>query len=209
MLTRGFARILATVVAFSLSSAALAAEISMVSGIYQGTKTKIDGDDQGGESAISLGARYAEPLTDAFHWYGEGSLTLRSYDAPDGLKAPSDSTSIALFGGVRIYFPEFSQVVTPYFGGRAGFQSIKEGSVGVAATEQEKSGLYYGGSLGFRFEVATDFFAELETQVFESALFATETIDNGTTKTEHRHIDIFVDSKGGIGAATAAVGMRL
>ena len=209
MLTRDFAKMI-VICASVLSAPVLqASEISMVSGLYQGEDYKTGGKDDGGKSSMSLGVRYAEPLTDVLHWFGQGALTLRSFEAPEGKQAPSDSTSIGLAGGVRLYFPEFSQVITPFFSANGRFLSEKDGTIGITATETETTGLFYGGSVGFRFEVATDFFAELESVLFDSALFGTTVTDNGTTKSEVHSVDLFVASQSSVLNATVAIGMRL
>ena len=185
-------------------------EISAVSGFYNSEKTKKDGSDNGGMSTISLGGRFHQFLSEDQQWFLESSLALTSWDAPSGMKAPSNATSIRVLGGIRQFFTEFSQVVIPYAAVYGGYQSIKTGSVGVEATENEKSGLYYFGAVGFRMDVAAETFFELECELFESALFGTETTKTGGTKSETSSTDLSVDTSNGVsGNLTIALGMEI
>lgn len=162
------------VVGLLFAGTAHAGEISVVSGLYKNKKIK----GGWGESHMEVGMRYAEPLDDTIHWFGQGNITLRSYS---GTGAPDDSTSLDLLGGVRFYFPAFSVAVTPFISTYGGY---KAESYMRGANQVEESGLFYYGSAGFRFNIDRSFFIDTEAELFESALFATETEDvpaSGTT----------------------------
>lgn len=187
---------------------ALAAEVSVVSGLIKNEKSKNKGKDDGGKSTIEVGARYAQPFANNMHWFGQALLALKSYDGPDGGKAPSNSTSIGLTGGVRLYFSEFSQTVQPFLSLSGGYLNDTDASMTV---ETQRSGLYYYGHAGFRFDVDQSFFIELESELFESALWATkkeksvqdDSIDKETTET-----DLYVSTLGSLNGTTVGAGYK-
>src|SRR5690349_3586029 len=88
------------------TTAASAAEVSFVSGLYRSEKVKVDGNDAGKKSAIEVGGRFSDALDNDWHWFGQGLLTMRSYS---GSNAPSDSTSLSVGGGMRYYFSRFGE----------------------------------------------------------------------------------------------------
>ncbi len=188
--------LLALVVSLVWVSSASAGEISMVSGLYKSEKVKTAAGSTGA-STIELGARYAEPFDDTMHWFGQGDLTLRSYSG-DG--APDDSTSLELLGGVRMYYPSFSLSVTPFLSVYGGYKAETSVSSWSPVTEVEVSGLYYFGSAGFRFNLATSAFLDIEVEAFESALFATEkttvagTPPAGSTETKTTKTELFAST---------------
>lgn len=173
-------------------------EISGVSTLYQSEKVKQDGSNAGGETNITIGGRAHQFATEDQQWFGEARIALTSWDAPSGSKAPSNATSIWLLGGFRQFFTEFSQVVIPYAQLYGGYKSQKTGQVSTPeAIETEESGLYYYGALGFRFDVSSSMFIELESTLFESALFGTRTEKkNDGSKTETSSTDLFVSTAG-------------
>ena len=138
-------------------------------------------------------------------------MAIKSWDAPSGSKAPSNATSFTLLGGLRQFFTEFSQTVIPFAALYGGYKNTKDGTIGTPdATESEESGLYYYGSLGFRFDVAANLFIELEAPLFESALFGTKTTKTGGAKTEETKTELFVStSENVLGNLTIAVGMEI
>ncbi len=169
--------VLSLIIGLQSLSVAYAGEISMISGLYQSEKTKAGGNTVG-TSTMGVGLRYAEPLDDVMHWFGQANLTLRSYS---GSPSPDNSTSLALLGGVRYYFPAFSVSVTPFLSLYGGYKADNTASAGVSVREVETSGLFYYGSTGFRFNLDPNLFLDTEVQIFESALFATETETTTTT----------------------------
>lgn len=157
-------------VAQSLSLSA--AEISAVSGFFQSSSSKNNGSGTGGASKLSLGSRYSEVLDGSFHWFGQANMALNNYSSGSGTKSPSNSVGLALQGGLRLYFDAFSDRVIPYSALRAGF--VSEDDYNPATdTQNSVSGLFYYGDLGLRVDLDSDFFVDLETTLFSSALFAT------------------------------------
>jgi hypothetical protein len=200
----------------ALSAQAKAAEISLLSGVYQNEESKLNGDDDGGKSTISLGGRFGDQLDARILWFGRGELVLRSHDAPKGGKAPSSSTSLAVGGGLRYYFDPFSQSVAPYIEGEGSFQSIKDGKGGSAqVTETETNGLFYAAAAGVRVGLDSTFFFDFQAELFESALFATvksETTTiatNQTTKSETSRTELFGKTFGNFSDIVIGVGMML
>lgn len=186
-------------------------EVSAVSGFYQTEKTKTNGTNSGGESSISLAGRVHQFISEDQQWFAEAGLALTSWDAPSGSKAPDNGTSIRLVGGLRQFFTEFSQVVIPFAAVYGGYQSIKSGSVQPTTAEEiEISGLYYYGSVGFRFDVASDTFFELECELFESALFGTEIRKDAAGKTETTKTELYIGTANDVASnLTIAVGMEI
>ncbi len=194
------------------STSVFAAEIGAVSGFYQSQKFKTNGNDAGGKSVIEVGVRYADTIEGPYAWFVEPSLGLRSYDAPDGKKSASDSTSIDIKGGARWYFPEYSQSLTPFVSGAA---SVKNESEAFPNQNQivETSGLFYYGSGGLRMNFHKEFFFDIECYFFENGLFATkktEPIDDSesSTKSEETSTELFADSRGGISSTVFGLGMK-
>ena len=90
-------------------------EVSLLTNGYTSTANKSGGSDAlFSSSTLSLGARYAEPMTDRLHWFGVGSMEFNLYSAASGGKAPSNSANITLYGGARLYYPDFSEAVFPF-----------------------------------------------------------------------------------------------
>src|SRR5690606_19441048 len=101
-------------------------ELSVVSGLYKSEEHKVDGKENGESSEISIGARVADLPFEQIQYYGFGLLTLHSYDAPSNRKSPSNGTSIELAGGMRYFFPAWSEVITPYLAGQAKYRNSKK-----------------------------------------------------------------------------------
>ncbi len=203
-----------------MASAAQAAEVSVISGLYKSEDNKVAGNDAGGKSEISAGGRYSDQLDPKMFWFGQGLLTMRSYDAPSGGEAPSDSTSLSLGGGVRYYFTKLGESVSPFAYALGEYRSNKEASqTGSSFTENEENGLYYGGFFGIRLSLDANFFVDFETPLFDSALFATETSETTTTdattgkpttsKDEKKKTELYVASTGALNSMRVALGMRL
>lgn len=203
-----------------------AAELSLLSGLYQSEKSQYDGDDNGGKSTISAGGRFGEALDQHVHWFGQGVLTLRSYDAPKGGKAPASSTSLALGGGVRYYFGALSERLYPFVAALGEFRNEKDADFesGGNFTESEANGLYYSGLVGMRMTLDSTFFLDFETSLFRSALFATETSKDTvctaattttaagcsqTPDTETRRTDLYVDTVSPFSNLVLSLGMKI
>jgi hypothetical protein len=193
-----------------------AAEISMVSGLYKSESDTAADTDVGKKQTIEVGLRFADPIDHGLYWFVQGDLQMKSYDKGDNSSAPSDSTGLALNGGLRYYFNKLGENISPYAEGALTYKDTKDAAQGVNQyTESEQNGLYYSGSFGIRFNLAREFFMDLQTQLFESALFATETAKttalNGgqstTTKTETKRTELYIASTGPL-AAQVALGMR-
>jgi len=198
------------IVGLAVAANSHAAEISVVSGLYKSEKKKVAGDKTGSKSTFSLGARYAEPLGDNYFWFGDGSLTIRSYDEADGFEAPAGSTSLDLGGGLRYDLVDYSKIVVPHLLGRVSFLNEKDGEISAPkATEKETNGLFYEAAVGLRLDLSTDFYIDLDCQLFKSALFsAVSSQGSDGTKTETTHFDLFVDSQGSLGDTTVSMGWK-
>jgi hypothetical protein len=202
----------------------MAAEVSLVSGLYRSSEEKVGGTNQGKETIINAGGRYADELSTYLFWFGEGALTLKSYTAGPGGNSPSNSTGLSAGGGVRYYFNKLSEAISPYAYGKGLFKNEKNVSRTPGDpdyTDTEVNGLFYSGHLGVRFSLSPDFFFEVETPLFESALFATEesetvryTTDAGvttrtSTKGERNRTELYADTNGAFASMAIVLGMRL
>lgn len=213
--------LLAAAATFLIGTNAIAAEISVISGLYRTSEEKSGGKSAGKESTINAGGRYADELGPRTFWFGEGDLTLKSYSAGAGGSSPSNSTGLRAAGGVRYYFDKLSEAVSPYAYGRGTFKN--ETSVerlgGASYTEAETNGLFYSGHLGVRFNLQAEYFFEVESELFESALFATTKsttfVTDATTGTvtksesETNRTEIYAYTTGSFGNMLVAFGMRL
>lgn len=158
----------------SLPTLALAADVSMVSGLYKKSESEFNGNDAGGSSTIEVGGRYGDMIDGHLGWFGQALLAMRSYDAPSGVDEPSDSTSLSLGGGVRYIGKRWNESAIPFLWGMGSYRNEKTAELGGGAySETETNGLFYSGGVGLRLTVDTAFFVDLETPLFESALFAT------------------------------------
>ncbi len=202
----------------------MAAEISLVSGLYRSSEEKVAGTNQGKETIINAGGRYSDELSAYLFWFGEGDLTLKSYTSGPGGNSPSNSTGLSAGGGVRYYFNKLSEAISPYAYGKGLFKnekSVSRRSGNPDYTDTETNGLFYSGHLGVRFSLSPDFFFEVETPFFESALFATEesetvnftTVGGVTTRTstkgERNRTELYADTEGAFASMAVVIGMRL
>lgn len=191
-------------------SVAQAAEISLLSGLYQSEESESGGANAGGKTTISAGGRFSEQLDGNLFWFAQGGLILRSFKEDAAGNAPSNSTSLNAGGGMRYYFAKLSENVSPFAYGMGEFKSDKDG---MGATETEKNGLYYSAAFGIRLGLGTDFFVDFEVPLFESALFATETETTttaaGKTENETKKTELYVNTTGGLMSCQVALGMRL
>ena len=207
-------------VAFGLAlqaGAAQATEVSLLSGVYQSESNTLADKDAGKKSTISVGGRVADQLggSPQLCWFGQGNLTLKSYSKGDYPAAPSDSTGLRIGGGLRYYFGKLSENVSPFVYGLGEYRDDKDASFGATGyTETEESGLYYSGSFGIRLNLAQEYFCDLETPLFDSALFGdkksvtTDAADKKTSKDETKSTDLWVNSTGAFSAVQVALGMR-
>jgi hypothetical protein len=200
---------------FAAATTVQAAEVSLLSGVYKKVDEESDGEDAGGKSEISAGGRYSDQMDARMFWFGQGTLTMRSFKG-DG---PSDSTSLRVGGGVRYYFTKLAESISPFAYGLGEFRSDKDARGGTNSyTETEENGLYYGGFFGIRLSLDPSFFVDFETPLFDSALFATEKSETTTvdptgkktsTEDETKRTELFVASTGALSSIRVALGMRL
>jgi hypothetical protein len=200
-------------------SNAQAAEISFVTGLYKSQESEAEtggtSADTGKKTTIEAGARFSDQLDANLFWFGEGLLSLKSYDKGDLPEAPSDSTSLGLKGGVRYYFSKLSETVSPYANGYGAFKNEQDGEAqGTDIIDREKNGLYYGADFGIRLSLGPAFFVDLETNLFESALFATETEETtpatgAKSSNETKKTELYADTSGAFDSVVVALGMRL
>ena len=156
----------------TITSLATADEISLVQGVFKNRASP------GGfrESTLSAGGRYSQPWDDNIFWYGEAQLGFRTYSG-GGELTPSDSTSIKVGGGARYYFDHYSDRVIPFAMGRVHLARLRDAESGrgfQGLTERTETGIFYGSDLGVRFSLNDDFFVDIETEVFTSALYSKE-----------------------------------
>lgn len=212
-------QILGAVTALFLTTSAFGQELSLLSGVYKSSEVDNTGTKGGKKTAIGFGGRYSDQLSQRLHWYGEGQITLRSYGKNASDIAPPNSTSLSLGGGVRHYFGKIGENFATYASVGGQYKSEKDGSFnGNSASTTEKNGLYYGAGFGIRLYLGSKFFCDLEAPLFESALFATETVTTETktgatvTKTdvETKKTELFASTAGGpLGSAIVSLGMKL
>lgn len=204
------------------STSAQAAEVSLVSGLYRSEEMQIADVDAGKKTIIDVGGRFSDQLDTNMFWFGQGMLTLKSYEKGDTGPAPSDSTSLSLGGGVRYYFAKLSESISPYGSGIGQYKSTQDGTPTAGGTdESETNGLFYGASFGIRLSLGPDFFVDMETPLFESALFATTKTTHDTapvapavgpnikTEDESRKTELYVNTTGAFSTVVVAMGMRL
>lgn len=210
----------ASVVLLLAAAPVQGAEVSLMSGIYKQADYETDGDDAGKESTIDLGTRYGDKLDEDTTWYGQGRLTMRSYEEGELDAAPSNSTSLSLGYGTRFDFDSFTETSFPYLTLLGEYKNDKRADInGNSFTETEKNGLYYSAGVGVRVGLTIDVFLDLESQLFESALFATEKTETTTvapdgsetsSESETQKTELFVDSfEGFFNSVTVSVGMLL
>ncbi len=188
---------------FFVSSTALAANLSLVSGFYK----KSEPDAGFGTSQVSLGARLGFGASQNKQWYGEARFGSVSYSG-DG--APDGSTTISIGGGQYYFLRSFGSGVRSYLSWLVGY--LNEESELNATSKTKSSGLFYGGNAGFRFDLSSSFFFDLNANLFESALMATDTTEvtaGGTSsKSETKRTELYMDSFGGVDDLTFSVGIE-
>ncbi len=198
---------------------AQAADLSLISGLYQSEDKKVEGEDSGSKSVIEVGSRYGDKFDgEMIEWFGQGSLILKSYDAGANDVSPSNSTSLRIGGGLRNYFDPLTENVAPFVHLLGEYRADKNGEfTNSGYTETEASGLYYSGAIGLRMGLDGQFFVDFETNLFESALRATEettvvtiAADGSETKTESESskTEIYGDSSGALATMGISLGMR-
>ncbi|MFK7824948.1 MAG: hypothetical protein AB8G05_12375 [Oligoflexales bacterium] len=191
-----------------------AAEISLVHGLYKQSKVK----DGMSKSDITLGGRYSEQFEEHMYWFGQADLSLKTYSG--GSPTPSNSTNLSLAGGSRYYLDRLSERISPFASGTVSFKSTTD-AIQQFGTIQEVSlsGLYYGADVGMRFSLSSDFFLDLSTPLFESALFANEktttkiqdpTSGDVTETSQERSVnELYVNTQSAFSSLIVSVGMRL
>ncbi len=197
-----------------------AAELSFLSGLYRSESNETAGVDTGSKRTIDLGGRYAAQLDGKMYWFGQGMLSLKSYEKGDAGPAPSSSTSLNLGGGVRYYFGKLSENFSAFTYGLGEYRADKDAATTGAGTveEREKNGLYYGAAFGIRCTLGTEFFVDFETPLFDSALFATEKTETKTSvaggptttvESETKRMELYASTTGAFSKVVVALGMRL
>ena len=199
----------------SLSTKSIyAMEISLVHGLYKQSKVK----DGLSKSDITLGGRYSEQFAEHMYWFGQADLSIKTYSG--GSPTPSNSNNLSLAGGARYYLDRFSDRIAPFATGIVSYKNTTDASQQFGGIQEVSlSGLYYGADVGMRFSLSTDFFLDLSTPVFESALFAnekttTKTLDTTTglvteAKQERTLIELYVNTQGAFASLVIALGIRM
>ena len=178
------------------------AEISLVEGLYR--SSEVDGGLS--QSEIVLGTRYSEQFDAHMYWFGQASLSMKSYSTPNGA-SPSDSNDINLAGGARYYLERFSNRISPYAEGMIELANRSNADGGGTA---KTSGLFYSGHLGLRFSLSDEYFADLSWQTFESALSGSVeyTPNGGGASTKTSRTDLYFASSAGFTNSRLSIGMR-
>ena len=203
------------------TSPLVAAEISVLSGVFQSAETETNNDNKIGETTLEVGGRYSTDTVDRYNWMIEALLRTTKHDAPKGSADPDDDNSFSIGVGRRFYFLNMSENIRPLFQMRAGLNNTSSGSstsvttgttTTVSTVEKESTSLYYAADAGFRFDVSPDFFYEIEVPLFQSSLYGVEkeSNGNGTTKveTKTRRTDLYVRTYSPLTSARFGVGMR-
>jgi len=202
----------------ALSTPAVAADVTFLSGIYQKSSDKVDGSSRGSTSTLSLGGRFSDDLTTETAWVAEGDLRLISYSAAAGSPSPDNAMGLKLGGGSRYYFKPIVEAVVPYATAIVTLKSEKALQwLANGYSETTKSGLYYGANAGIRAGLGNNFFVELEFDFFESPLFAVTKVEtvtsagglNSTAKNETTESAIFAKSSVKFDEAKIGIGMLL
>ena len=192
--------------------AAFAAEVSVVSGVYKDNITKNSGGRIWKETAFGVGGRYSEPLTERYHWYGEGGITIRSYDGP------SNSVSLSIGSGLRLYLDPLTDSIAPYLSAGGEFKNeITAEGVKDIYTESDLNGLFYDARVGLRINLDRDFFLDLEAVLFNSALYGVTKQEvtvvtagvSTTTKGEVSRTELFMDSDAQFSDIKIIIGMKI
>ena len=195
----------------------IAAEISVLSGIFESAETETNNDNKIGETTLEVGGRYATDVVERYNWMIEVLLRTTKYDAPKGRPDPDDDNSFSVGAGRRFYFLNMSENIRPLFQMRAGLNnasSSKTTNTGAAisTTKKESTSLYYAADAGFRFDVSPDFFYEIEVPLFQSSLYGIEKQSSGDgaakVETKTRRTDLYVRTYSPLTSARFGVGMR-
>jgi hypothetical protein len=195
-----------------------AADLTLVSGLFQRTSPKIEGKNTGSKTVFGLGGRYSDELSTDMAWLVATDVSLRSYSSGNGLPTPDNSVSLALQGGVRYYFKPFAEAIVPYVTGTASVASTKTADWEKNGyTQVTASGLYYGANAGIRAGLGDALFVELELPFFESPLFSvseTETVTkeaDGTKskKEETTSTALYAQSSAPITSIRLGIGLKL
>ncbi len=218
MRRKGFVSVVA-MVAIALSSQAFGREISLIQGIMQSEKNKdkLADTNAGGSNTTTVGAVYADALGESAStdFFVGALLSMKSFDAAEGSKAPGNRNTLGVNGGVRYYVPVNSQSLLPFGALKAEYRRAEDGEILVGGyRETEESGLFYGVDVGIRGLFAEKYFIDFFIPVFESALFSTErevtrdangnvTADQETTRT-----DLFVDARSSLVEIGIGLGMK-
>ena len=191
-----------------------ATEISLVHGVYKQSKIK----NGMSKSDISVGGKYSEQFEEHMYWFGQADLSIKTYSG--GSPTPSNSNNLSLAGGARYYLDRLSERITPFVSAAVSFKNTTDAAQQPTYTEEKShSGLYYGADFGIRISLSTDFFLDLSTPLFESALFANEkttrktqdpTTGAVTEISKERSInELYINTQGAFSDLIIAIGMRL
>ncbi|MCB9228433.1 MAG: hypothetical protein H6618_02385 [Deltaproteobacteria bacterium] len=195
-----------------LHSVVLASELSVLQGLYRHANM----DHQLSGSEFGFGARYAEQFNRNMFWFADGSLTFKTYSGA-GKLTPGNNQDIRIGGGARMYLERWSEHMVPFASAHSRFQKTSQVStLGNSILSLSESGIYYGGTLGLRLNLSSDFFLDIETPLFESALIARQnsvhtTMINGQIqreKSSKNRQELALQSQGILKDFLISVGMR-
>lgn len=155
-----------------IGSSCFAAEISLLTAGFSSKKMKSPAGDQK-QTTFEIGGRFHETYDEHIELYYVGGLTLRS-NSQGG-----DTNGIEIGAGARYYGRAYSNVAKPYIALQAFYKNDEDKLLNT-----KQSGIFYGGLLGMRFEFTQEYFFDLEGDLFNSALIATESTSAGNTEVE-------------------------
>lgn len=203
------------------STPLVAAEISLLSGVFQTAETERNNDNKTGKTTLEVGGRFATDTVDRYNWMIEGLLRTTKYDAPKGSADPDDDNEFSIGIGRRHYFLNMSESIRPLFQMRVGLNNESSTKTSTTTTgttttfttvEKESTSLYYAADAGFRFDVSPAFFYEIEVPIFQSSLYGVEkeSSGEGTSKVENKTstTDLYVRTYNPLTTARFSVGMR-
>jgi hypothetical protein len=189
-----YLKMLLTAMTLLLSVNGFGGEISGAGGLYKSQSRKLAGVKADTATSFEVETRYAEPYEDDLYYFSDIGIYMRSYDAEAGFTSPSNSTGIILGAGGRWHLPPLNEFWAPIILAKVFYSNDSIGAVGTAG-EIGKNGIYYSGALALRLTLIQGYFIDFESELFESALFATETNSTGAVEVETSKFELYASTE--------------
>ena len=189
-----YLKVLLTTVSLIVSASGFRGEVSGAGGLYKSQSRKLDGVKADTATSFEIEARYAEPYEDDLYYFSDIGVYLRSYDAEAGFTSPSSSTGIILGAGGRWHLPLMNEFWAPIILARVFYSNDSVGVVGTGG-EIGKNGIYYSGAVALRLTLIQGYFIDFESELFESALFATEKNTTGGVEVETSKFELYASTE--------------